>query len=189
MGPQACLRQPKSAHLVGLENQTLTDINTRISTGSDICLTRYHFPGINQHSWACLIYLAPTSTKRSSLYPPSAFFTIAIQLRDCGVGYPNCQTPSIVARIVRWRELQQRITMAATCGTALSGARLDSKLGSSFRPLTTGPSSSSSCGINNGAFRAVEVRIQSMPVRKSLQVVAMAPPKPGKAKKGIRVFS
>ncbi|XP_024391128.1 uncharacterized protein [Physcomitrium patens] len=73
--------------------------------------------------------------------------------------------------------------MAATCGTALSGARLDSKLGSSFRPLTTGPSSSSSCGINNGAFRAVEVRIQSMPVRKSLQVVAMAPPKPGKAKK------
>lgn len=78
--------------------------------------------------------------------------------------------------------------MAATCGTALSGARLDSKLASSFLPRTASNlSSSSSCGITDGAFKAVETRGVgvSMPARKSLQVVAMAPPKPaGKAKKG-----
>jgi len=75
-------------------------------------------------------------------------------------------------------------TMAATCGTALSGARLDSKLASSFLPRTAGLSSSSSCGLNNGAFRAGAV--VSMPLRRSLHVVAMAPPKPsGKAKKGM----
>ncbi|KAG0581248.1 hypothetical protein M758_4G240400 [Ceratodon purpureus] len=76
--------------------------------------------------------------------------------------------------------------MAATCGTALSGARLDSKLASSFIPRSAAGLSSSSCGINNGAFKAVEMRGVgvAMPQRKSLQVVAMAPPKPaGKAKK------
>jgi len=76
--------------------------------------------------------------------------------------------------------------MAAACGTALSGTRLDSKLVSSFLPRTAGLSSSSSCGLNNGAFRAAAV--VSMPLRKSLHVVSMAPPKPsGKAKKVVGI--
>lgn len=95
---------------------------------------------------------------------------------------PELCTPELQIFLVPCRDP----TMAASCGTALSGARLDSKLGSSLLPRPAGLSSSSS--LNNGAFRAVEMRgvAVSMPVRKSLQVVAMAPPKAaGKAKKGI----
>jgi membrane-associated protease RseP (regulator of RpoE activity) len=66
--------------------------------------------------------------------------------------------------------------MAATCGAALSGARLDSKLASSLLPRAAGLSSS--CGITSNAFK-VEMRgVASMPQRKSLQVVAMASRKP-----------
>lgn len=79
--------------------------------------------------------------------------------------------------------------MATTCRAAFAGTtRLDTER-RSFVGHTAGLSSSS-CGINNGAFRAVEMRGVSIPVRKSLQVVSMAPPKPaGKAKKGIRADS
>lgn len=80
--------------------------------------------------------------------------------------------------------------MAATCGTALSSVRLESKLVA--LPRTAAGLASSSCGINNGAFRAVELRA-TVPVqqhRKPLHVVAMAPPKPaGKAKKGIPLLN
>ncbi|NP_001365692.1 50S ribosomal protein L11, chloroplastic-like [Physcomitrium patens] len=79
--------------------------------------------------------------------------------------------------------LQLCSIMATSCGPAFTGTtKVDSRLVSFFVARTTG-FSSSSCGVHNGAFKAVEMRGVSTPLRKALQVFAMASPKPGKAKK------
>lgn len=128
---------------------------------------------------ARLIRRAPATMKCSwplamDMIPTSSASTLSSALHNCNLrGFEE--------------PLQLCSIMATSCGPAFTGTtKVDSRLVSFFVARTTG-FSSSSCGVHNGAFKAVEMRGVSTPLRKALQVFAMASPKPGKAKKGIGV--